>query len=134
VFEEHAIVPHILLNVTNVRASAAMAAIKKIIVLTVATGALVSLIMWASDSLGFRSPGFAWLVNWFVVFWFVVTGSVFHFSLPPGYYRIRPFEADGRVYERLGVRYCQNLLRRRPLSALSPTLRLSGRTGLKTLD
>jgi hypothetical protein len=44
--------------------------------------------------------------------------------LPAGYYRLRPFESDGGVYECLGIRWFKKLVRRGPLTVFAPTLRL----------
>jgi hypothetical protein len=55
--------------------------------------------------------------------WVAVAGQAVHFSFWPRYYNIKPFERTGQVYECLGIRLFKRLVRRRPLSILSPTLR-----------
>ena len=106
-----------------------MQVIKKLVVITIATIALAFLVDWSADAFGFRSPVFAFLVNWLVMSWVAIMGQVLCFSFRSGYYRIRPFESDGRLYERVGIRFFKRLVRRGPLSVLSPTLRFTGEPG-----
>ena len=101
-----------------------METLKKLLLFTVATVAAISLILWTGGSFGFRSPVSAFLVNWLTMSWMAVTGQVVHLSFAPGYYRVKPFERTGQVYERLGIRLFKKLVRRGPLSIFSPTLRL----------
>ena len=100
-----------------------METLKKILLSTVATVATIALILWTCGSFGFRSPVSAFLVNWLTMSWMAVIGQVAHLSFTPGYYRVRPFERTGQVYERLGIRLFKKLVRRGPLSIFSPTLR-----------
>ena len=54
-------------------------------------------------------------------------GTVSHFirlRLPDAYHRLRSFEQDGRVYERLGVRFVKRALRRGPFAVFNPGLHL----------
>lgn len=95
----------------------------KLLLSTVATVAAIALILWTWGSFGFRSPVSAFLVNWLTMFWVAAIGQVVHLSFAPGYYRVRPFERTGQVYERLGIRLFKKLVRRGPLSIFSPTLR-----------
>jgi hypothetical protein len=44
--------------------------------------------------------------------------------LPEGVHVLRPFERDGRVYERIGVPVAKRLLRRGPLARFNPQLHL----------
>jgi len=74
--------------------------------------------------LGAESPGFAFLVVWVPMTWLGTVSRVLQPRLPDGYHRLRPFERDGRVYERLGVRAVKRLLRRGPLAAFNPDLHL----------
>ncbi len=53
-------------------------------------------------------------------------GAVF-FLLGSGYHRIRPFEQEGRLYEKVGIRFFQKLVGRGPWTILNPTLRFSRR-------
>lgn len=97
---------------------------KRLVLFSVATIAAVFLIIWSVDAFGFRSPIFAFLVNWIAMSWVAILGQVVHFSFPTGYYNIKAFERTGRVYERLGIRFFKRLVRCGPLSIFSPTLRL----------
>ncbi|MBV9788916.1 MAG: hypothetical protein JOZ51_12115 [Chloroflexi bacterium] len=65
--------------------------------------------------------------------WLVVAGQFFHFALPPRYYAIHSFERDGRVYERVGIRWFKGLMQREPLSRLNPVLRLASDRTLSAL-
>jgi len=100
-----------------------METLKKLVLFTVATAAAIPLILWAWGSFGFRSPVSAFLVNWLAMSWMAVIGQVVHLSFAPGYYRVKAFERTGQVYERVGIRLFKKLVRRGPLSILSPTLR-----------
>ena len=96
---------------------------KKLVWFTAVTITAVYLIVWSLDAFGFRSPTFAFLVNWLAVSWVAFAGQAVHFSFPQRYYDIRAFERTGQVYERLGIRLFKRLVRRGPLSIFSPTLR-----------
>ena len=85
--------------------------------------ATLFLIAWSVDSFGFRSPIFAFLLNWLVMAWIAIVGQVIHLSFPSAYYDIRPFEQAGQVYERVGIRLFKKLVRRGPFTIFSPTLR-----------
>ncbi|HQP98217.1 MAG TPA: hypothetical protein PLY86_07175 [bacterium] len=114
-----------------------MAILKTLALFAVATAAAVFLMIWALDAFGFRSPIFAFLANWLAMSWVVVVGQTVHFSFPSRYYDIRDFERTGRIYERLGIRVFKKLVRRGPLSILSPTLRVprnKGGPALRDLD
>jgi hypothetical protein len=100
-----------------------METLKKLVLFTVATVAAICLILWTWGSFGFRSPVSAFLVNWLAMSWMAVIGPVVHPSFAPWYYRVKAFERTGRVYERVGIRLFKKLVRRGPLSILSPTLR-----------
>jgi hypothetical protein len=76
------------------------------------------------DAFGFRSPLFAFLVNWLAMSWVALNGQLVQFSFAPRYYTTQPFEHTGQVYERLqGIRLFKRLVRRGPLAMFSPTLR-----------
>jgi len=96
---------------------------KKISLFTIATIFAGYLIFWSLDAFGFRSPIFAFLVNWLAMSWVAFAGQAINFSFPSGYYDIRAFEGTGQLYERLGIRLFKCLVRRGPLSIFSPTLR-----------
>ena len=101
-----------------------MEILQRPLLFTIATIVAIVLLLWSLDSFGFRSPIFAFLVNWLVMSWVAVAGQVVHFSFAPGYYTIKPFERTGQVYERLGIRLFKRLVRRGPLALFSPTLHL----------
>jgi len=114
-----------------------MKTIIQILVSLVATAVLVIFFVWASDSPAVHNPAFAFVLNWLVLVWVMVIAGVFqsHLSLGPQYYRIRTFERNGRIYERLGVSFLKKLLHRGPLSTLNPKVRLSGgRSALSELE
>ena len=64
---------------------------------------------------------FTFGVNWILIFWAITLGHVLESQsgawdglsvrLPASYYAMRPFEKGGRVYDYLGVRWYQRLLR-----------------------
>ena len=90
----------------------------------VATGVTVGLLVWAGRAFGSESVGFAFLVVWLPMVWLGTISRVVTPRLPAGYHRLREFERDGRVYERLGVRFAKRLLRRGPLAVFNPGLHL----------
>ncbi len=96
---------------------------KRLFLLVGATVAVILLGVWSFDSFGFRSPLFALLVNWLVMSWIAIVGQVAHFSFAASYYKPRPFERTGQIYERVGIRLFKSLVRRGPLAVFSPTLR-----------
>lgn len=86
----------------------------------VAVAVLAAGALW----LGGDSAGFAFLVVWVPMTWLGTVSRVAQPRLPDGYHRLRAFERDGRVYERLGVRVVKRLLRRGPLAVFNPDLHL----------
>lgn len=114
-----------------------MGLFKKLALFTVATIAAVFLIIWSLDAFGFRSPIFAFLVNWLAMSWIAIVGQVVNYSFPDGYYDIKAFEQTGQVYEFLGIRLFKKLVRRGPLTIFSPTLHFPKRktvSALRNLD
>src|SRR5512139_628434 len=97
---------------------------KKLAIFALVTIGVVLLIVWSLDAFGFRSPVFAFLLNWLAMSWVALAGQAIPFALPARYYDIKTFERTGRVYERLGVPLFKKLVRRGPLAIFSPTLRL----------
>jgi len=97
--------------------------VKKLALFTVATIAAIFLIIWSLDAFGFRSPIFAFLVNWLAMSWVAFVGQAVNFAFPSSYHDIQAFEGSGQVYERLGIRLFKKLVRRGPLSIFSRTLR-----------
>ena len=111
-----------------------MDVLRKFALIAVATIAVAGLSLWCLDAFGFRSPIFAFLVNWLAMSWVAVTGRVIPYSCPPACYDIKPFERTGQLYERLGIRLFKKLVRRGPLSIFSPTLRLPKERTLSALQ
>jgi hypothetical protein len=83
------------------------------------------LLKWALDAYGFRSFTFALLSNCLMVSWVALVGQFVPFILGSRYYRIRPFEQEGQLYEKLGTCLFQVLVGRGPWTILNPTLRFS---------
>jgi hypothetical protein len=106
---------------------------KKLALFTVATLAAVFLSIWSLDAFGFRSPVFAFLVNWLAMSWVAFVGQAIHFSFPSSYYDIKDFEGTGQIYERLGIRFFKVLVRRGPLAIFSPTLHFPKEKTVSTL-
>jgi Glycosyl-4,4'-diaponeurosporenoate acyltransferase len=89
------------------------------------SGTLISIgfavvVVWSARSYG-RTLYFAFGVNWILMAWAILLGRVLEsrsgawdglsHRLPASYYVTRPFETRGRVYDYLGVRWYQRLLR-----------------------
>jgi hypothetical protein len=86
--------------------------------------ALAVVMWWAALTLDPRGPWFALVVVWAPM---TALGTVSHVApihLPESFHRLRPFELDGRVYERLGVTFVKRLLRRGPAAWFNPRLHL----------
>jgi len=99
----------------------AAARVAAIVVVTVAIGGLL---WWSGRLLGVDGVAFAFLVVWLPMTWLGTISRVVTPRLPEAYHRLRSFERDGRLYERLGVRVVKRLLRRGPLAAFNPDLHL----------
>jgi hypothetical protein len=69
-------------------------------------------------------PWFALAVVWAPMTALGTISHVVPFRLPERFHRLRPFEIDGRTYERLGVRVAKRLLRRGPATWFNPRLRM----------
>jgi hypothetical protein len=110
-----------------------MGALRKLTVGAGVTAAVLLLVWWTVTFFGARSLISAFLINWLAMSWAAIIGQTVRFSLPPGYYRARPLERDGRIYEHLGVRVFKMAVRRGPLAILSPTLRLPKERTLSAL-
>jgi len=100
-----------------------MEILKKLASFLVVTLTALFCMAWSLDSFGFRSPLAALLVNWLAMSWIALVGQVIHLSFPSTYHDVRPFERTGQLYERVGIRLFKKLVRRGPLTILSPTLR-----------
>ena len=93
---------------------------RTLVFVTVATAVAVAVLVAGGRWLGADSVGFAFLVVWVPMTWLGTLSRVVRPRLPDAYHRLRPFELDGRVYERLGVRVVKRLLRRGPLAVFNP--------------
>lgn len=86
-----------------------------------------TVVFW--DVLGFRSPFFAFMLNWFIFCWagmvFSLIDAPVHLIFAERYYAIKDFERTGRIYERLGIRLFKWMVYRGPFRIFSPTMRLS---------
>jgi hypothetical protein len=83
----------------------------------------------------FRYPGGAAVIYGLTMTLVRLMRHVVPFAFPPGYYRLRPFEIDGRLYRRLGVVTFKWLLFKSRVELLNFSARLShGRTGLHGLE
>jgi hypothetical protein len=93
------------------------------------------LIQYAGDAFGYRSFFFSFLINWIAMSWIALVGQVIPVLMPSNYYRIRPFEKDGALYELIGIKWFKKLVTWKPLTVLSPTIRLIRmRASLSTLE
>ncbi len=104
----------------------------RILVVLAASAALILLVVWTVAAFGVHGPVFPFLANWLVMAWMAIAGQVQEFGLPAGYYRLREFERDGRIYEFLGVQWFKKLVRAGPLTVFAPTLRTQHK--ITTLD
>lgn len=75
------------------------------------TLAFALIVVWTTRAFG-RSPLFAFAINWLLMVWAIVLAQFVPLRLPAGYYRLRPFEREGRLYHRVGLRWYRRLLRR----------------------
>ncbi|NIO11423.1 MAG: hypothetical protein GTO40_26750 [Deltaproteobacteria bacterium] len=79
--------------------------LKRTIVTTLASIALLLSLSVSAHFMGFRTVTFAWFANWLCLGWlFVIIRLVGRFQFSDGYHRLRPFERGGRLYRKLGVR------------------------------
>lgn len=92
--------------------------------IAVATVVTVAVLVWAARTFGAASVWFSFFVVWVPMVAVGTLSRVVQIRLPDGYHRLRPFEATGRVYERLGVRVAKSALRRGPLALFNPHLHL----------
>ncbi len=112
-----------------------MANIKKLLVLITLTGIAGLLMVWTFVSIEFHSPIFAFLINWIVMSWVAIMGQFITLPLlSSAYYKIKPFERSGQIYEQLGVSLFKKLVRRGPLTVFSPTLRFPTEKTAATLS
>lgn len=111
---------------------------KKILSLTLISGIALALLVWTFVSFEFHSPIFAFLINWLVMSWVALMGQFVTIPLfPSSYYKIKPFELSGQIYEKLGVALFKKIVRRGPFTVFSPTLRFPAErtvSALKALE
>jgi hypothetical protein len=98
--------------------------VRRWLLVAAVTVAVIVLLGWSLRSFGPRSAWFALAVVWLPMTWLGTLSRVITPRLPDGYHRLRRFEADGRVYELVGVRIAKSILRRGPLSWFNPDLHL----------
>jgi hypothetical protein len=89
-------------------------------VTVVGTGLLV----WGVATLDPDGVALSFLLVWVPMVWLGTLSRVAPPALPAWWHRLRPFEADGRVYELLGVRLAKRALRRGPMAAFNRHLHL----------
>jgi hypothetical protein len=75
------------------------------------TIAFAIIVVWTARAFG-RSAFFAFGINWLLGAWAFVVAQYVPLRLPARYYRLRPFERAGRLYDRVGVRWYRRWLRR----------------------
>jgi hypothetical protein len=79
-------------------------------------------------------PWFALVVVWVPMTALGTISHVVPLRLPQRFHRLRPFEIDGRLYERLGVPVFKRLLRRGPATWFNPRLRMPAIRDADSLD
>jgi len=104
-----------------------MNVLRKTFLVLIVSGVHLYLLKWVLDAYGFRSFAFALLSNCLIVSWVALAGQFVSFVLGSRYYRIRPFEREGHLYEKVGTGFFQMLVGRGPWTILNPTLRFSGK-------
>jgi hypothetical protein len=96
----------------------------KVVVPLVAAVGLGVVVWWAVATLDPDGCWFALVVVWAPMTALGTASHVVPLRLSERFHRLRPFELDGRVYERIGVRVVKRLARRGPISWWNPGLRL----------
>ena len=109
---------------TKVNASSWIVAI----LLTIAMGLIIT---WFARDVGLNRVMFAFWLNWLLMFWAYGIYRTNTVKLPETYFHIRPIEKQ--VYQFLGVKYYQRIIRR--VNLFNPELHLKeGRSGLAKLE
>ncbi|NOX60500.1 MAG: hypothetical protein GXP42_00900 [Chloroflexi bacterium] len=75
------------------------------------------LIVFFANQVGLRTLGFAFWVNWFLMFWTHLLMKTTPVRFPAGYYEPRPFEKD--IYRLLGVALAKKIYSRAPNPAFA---------------
>lgn len=81
-----------------------------------------------------RGPWYALVVVWAPMTALGTISHVVPMHLPERFHRLRRFEIDGRVYERLGVGVVKKLLRRGPATWFNPRLHMPASRDPDSLD
>lgn len=95
------------------------------------------LVLLFKNPAALQKPVFGLSLNLLVMCWWVFVVAIWQHqpSLATNYYHIRALEADGKLYEWLGVRVAKRLLMRGPLSVFNPNIRLaSGERDFQQLE
>lgn len=71
---------------------------------------MVGIILFFAYDLGFRHVGFAFLVNFFILFWVTIVQRLIQLALGDSYYQPQTWEKEGKVYEWVGVRPAKRLV------------------------
>lgn len=115
---------------------ALMKAMKKTLLITLATLAVAAVLTWALRSYGFRSMSLGLLANFLLMDWVALVSGILgpkvRFYLPRKYYEPQPFEREGRIYRFMGVGCFKRLVARGPLSVLAAVNFHGKRTRLDT--
>lgn len=72
--------------------------------------ALVAVQLAASSKSKWWAPAWGLAINLAVFEWAILLRLALPVNLPPGYFRIRPFERRAGIYQRLGVRHFARLV------------------------
>ena len=111
-----------------------MSNLGKVVVAVVAAVSSALVVWLAVASLGPDGPWFAFVVVWAPMTALGTVSHVLPVRLPERFHRLRPFELDGRIYERLGVRVVKRLARRGPISWWNPGLHLPPQRDAASLE
>jgi hypothetical protein len=70
------------------------------------TAAVIWVLLWWETQTGWGTPDFWFGTSFLALGWVIVLGEFggIYLKLPDSYHRLQQFEADGRLYRRLGVR------------------------------
>ena len=82
-----------------------MGDVRKVLVVSVTTAVVTVALVVAARAFGPASIAFSLLVVWIPMTGLGTISHVVTIRLPDGVHRLRAFERDGRIYERLGVRW-----------------------------
>jgi Glycosyl-4,4'-diaponeurosporenoate acyltransferase len=83
-----------------------------------------ALLVWLQRTLGADSLAFAFLVVWLPMTWVGTISHVVRLRMPDAWHVLRSVEVSGRIYERTGVQWVKQMLRRGPFAVFNPGLHL----------